>query len=181
VVVEICPTISRGNRYHSQRRAKRSKKHVRQFRTVEPDFEVEDLETLERLMSELVQVQKMQCKIPGDTQQGDCELRKIDKEEIAMRLQQVEGQTIGQVITSDSEPTEWGENQALVDELRAKLHADYDGVVLCDEALPDPPVRGPHCEAQINLKPGAEPKKQKPILLQGERREAMIDIAKKNG
>jgi hypothetical protein len=162
-----------------QRRAKRSKKHVRQFRTVEPDFEVEDLETLDRLMSELVQVQKMQYKIPGDTQQGDCELRKIDKEEIAMRLRQVEGQTIGRVITSDSEPTEWGENQALVDELRAKLHADYDGVVLCDEALPDPPVRGPHCEARIYLKPGAEPKKQKPILLQGERREAIIDIAKK--
>ncbi len=55
--------------------------------------------------------------------------------------------------------TEWGENQALVDELRAKLHADYDGIVLCDEALHDPPVRGPHCEARIYVKPGAEPKK----------------------
>ncbi len=67
----------------------------------------------------------------------------------------------------------------MVDELRAKLHTDYDGVVLCDEALLDPSVRGPYCEARIYLKLGAEPKKQKLILLQGEKREAMIDIAKK--
>ncbi len=63
-------------------------------RTFETDFEIEDLEKLERLMSELEQVQKMQYKIHGDTQQVDCELRQIDKEEKAMRLRKVEGQTM---------------------------------------------------------------------------------------
>ena len=59
-----------------------------------------------------MQVQKMQYKLPGDTQQGDNELRRLDKEEIAKVLKQVEGKTIGRVITSESEPIEWGENQA---------------------------------------------------------------------
>ena len=105
-----------------QRRVKRSKKHVRQLKNEEPEMEIDDLEMLEKLMSELMQVQKMQYKLPGDTQQGDNELRRLDKEEIAKVLKQVEGETIGRVITSESEPTEWGENQALVDELRAKLN-----------------------------------------------------------
>ncbi len=52
-----------------------------------------------------------------------------------------------------------GEHQALVDELRAILHEDYDNIVLGEEIFPDPPHRGPHCTAHIFLKPGAQPKK----------------------
>ncbi len=77
--------------------------------------------------------------------------------------------TVARVITSDSSDSEWGEHQALVDELRAKLNEDYDNIVLGEEIFPDPPHRGPHCTAHIILKPGAQPKKQKQILLQGER------------
>ena len=94
-----------------QRRVKRSKKHVRQLKIEEPEIEVYDLEILEKLMSELMQVQKMQYKLPDDTQQVDNELRRLDKEEIAKVLKQVEGETIGRVITSESEPTEWGETR----------------------------------------------------------------------
>ena len=74
-------------------------------------MEVDDPEMLEKLMSEYMQVLKMQYKLPGDTQQGKIELRKLDKEEIAKVLKQVEGEIIGRVITSESEPTEWGKTR----------------------------------------------------------------------
>ena len=70
-------------------------------------MEVDDLESLGKLMSELMQVQKMQYKLPGNAQQGDNILRrKLDKEEKAKVLKQVEGETIGRVITSESSPTD---------------------------------------------------------------------------
>ncbi len=53
------------------------------------------------------------------------------------------------VITKDSSDSEWGDQQALVYELLAKLHEDYDNIVLGEEIFPDPPHRGLHCTALI--------------------------------
>ncbi len=97
---------------------------------------------------------------------------------ISEQLNKTEEMTVARVITSYSCDSELGEHQTLVDILRDKLHEDYDNIVLMEEIFPDPPLRGPHSTAHIFLKPGAQPKKQKQILLQGERRDSMIEIAR---
>ena len=83
----------------------------------------------------------------------------------------------GVVVGNDDE---WGEHQELVDQLRQKFHADYDHDVLSskfDWLKSEPPIRGPHCEAQVYLKKDAQAKAVKQIRLQGERLEAMKEIA----
>ena len=75
---------------------------------------------------------------------------------------------------------EWGENQPLVDQLRAARLKDYGDTVLCGKFSwinESPPIRGPHCEARIHLKVGAQAKAQKQIRLQGEKLQAMKEIA----
>jgi hypothetical protein len=57
-----------------------------------------------------------------------------------------------------------------------KVHADFDGKVLRDEVLPNPPVRGMYGYAYIPLKEDAEAKRQKPFYVHGERQEAMKKI-----
>ena len=83
----------------------------------------------------------------------------------------------GVVVGNDDE---WGEDQELVEQLRKKLHEDYDHDVLSgkfDWLKSEPPIRGPHCEAQVFLKEDAEAKAVKQIQLQGERLEAIKEIA----
>ena len=60
-----------------------------------------------------------------------------------------------------------------LENLRKKIHEDYDGVDLCDEVHPDPPERGMYGYAYINLKENAIPQRQKPFYQHGERYEAM--------
>ena len=63
-----------------------------------------------------------------------------------------------------------------MEELRAKLHQDYDGKVLRKEVIPDPPERGQYGMAYIPLKPDAQPKRQKPYVFFGEKEEALRKI-----
>ena len=60
-----------------------------------------------------------------------------------------------------------------VDALRAKVLNDYQGRVFVSK-LPseEPPIRGPFGEAEISLKPGARPVKQRMFHITGERKEA---------
>ena len=44
-----------------------------------------------------------------------------------------------------------------IEEFRQKIHARYDGTVLCHEVTPDPPVRGPYGYAYIPLKENTIP------------------------
>ena len=74
-----------------------------------------------------------------------------------------------------AEGGEWGGHQPLVDQLRAALFDDFPNV-LRESILPDPPIRGPNCEAQIYLKPTAQPKKQRCMSMCGERLGAMEQI-----
>ena len=68
--------------------------------------------------------------------------------------------------------------EAWVEEYRKKIHETYDGIVLREEVIPDPPVRGKYGYAKILLKPDAVPQRQKPFSMHGERNEAMKTITK---
>ena len=57
-----------------------------------------------------------------------------------------------------------------------KIVADYASTVFKCEGPLDRPVRGPFGEATIELKPGAQPLKQRPFHLVGERREALAKL-----
>ena len=72
----------------------------------------------------------------------------------------------------------------LVDQIRASIVEDYRDSVFSDKHESDPPVRGPHGEATIELKPGVTPSKIRPYQMKGERGEAwrkMIDDLEKAG
>ncbi len=89
--------------------------------------------------------------MPRDTENGDNMLSKQAQMAISEQIKKTEEMTVARVITSYSCDSELGEHQTLVDILRAKLHEDYDKIVLGDEIFPDPPHRGPHCTAHIFL------------------------------
>ena len=63
--------------------------------------------------------------------------------------------------------------------LRERIHRDFDGIVLCEEIRPNPPVRGDPTigYARVDLRPGAVARKQRPIHLAGDRLEAMKEIS----
>jgi hypothetical protein len=91
----------------------------------------------------------LQLFVPRDTENGDNLLSRQAQLEISEQLKKTEEMTVAREITSDTSDSEWGEHQALVEELRAKLHEDYDNNVLGEEIFPDPPHRGPHCTSHI--------------------------------
>ena len=66
--------------------------------------------------------------------------------------------------------------ESRVEDYRKKIHDAYDGTVLREEVIPDPPVRGKYGYAKILLKPDAVPQRQKPFNMHGERNEAMKTI-----
>ena len=68
------------------------------------------------------------------------------------------------------------EENPFVEELRKKVHLEYDGVVLRNEVIPDPPVRGLHGNAFITLKEGAVPQRSKPFRQFGEKHDALVKI-----
>ena len=63
-----------------------------------------------------------------------------------------------------------------VDAIRQKLLEDYAGSVFQDRTGGNPPIRGPHGEAEIILKAGAIPVKQRMFQIQGERRAAWVKL-----
>ncbi len=93
--------------------------HTRSTR--DPQFE--DLE------EHLLQIQKLQLFVPRDTENGDNILSKQSQMAISEQLKKTEEITVARDYHSDSSDSEWGEHQALVDELRAKLHEDNDNIV----------------------------------------------------
>jgi hypothetical protein len=59
-----------------------------------------------------------------------------------------------------------------VEERRQRLLSEFAETVFSGKITGDPPVRGPHGEAEVILKPGAIPVKQRPFMITGERRAA---------
>ena len=126
-----------------QKSKRLSRARIQQMRLEKSAQEWEDFE------KRLIEICKLQLTVPGDTEIRDMKLSRKSNVQILQKFEKVNAAEIARVITTEKSETEWGEHQPLVDELRDKLHKDYDGVVLCDEALPDPPDRGPHCTARI--------------------------------
>ncbi len=63
-----------------------------------------------------------------------------------------------------------------VEEMRKKIHEDYDGTALGSEPPIDPPVRGRYGYANITLKSDAVPTREKPFVMHGERYEAHTKV-----
>ena len=63
-----------------------------------------------------------------------------------------------------------------VDDLRAKIVGDYKGTVFSGKTTGDPPIRGPLGEAEIIIKPGSVPSKQRAFSITGERRDAWVRL-----
>ena len=63
-----------------------------------------------------------------------------------------------------------------VEEKRQKILEDYKSSVFSGKTTGSPPVRGPLGEAEVILKPGAKPVKQKAFAISGERRDAWIRL-----
>jgi len=72
-------------------------------------------------------------------------------------------------------PSEADESAKVV-ELRKKLFSDYKTIAFADATGGNPPKRFELGEAEIALKPGAQPVKQKMFQIQGERREAWMKL-----
>jgi hypothetical protein len=64
---------------------------------------------------------------------------------------------------------DFAETDSRVMSFREAIHKDYDGIVLCKEVIPHPPVRGRFGYASIPLKEGAVPTCQKPYRQFGEK------------
>ena len=116
-----------------------------------------------------------------DGSEVECVMNPLTEDEMVEAVKGREGVDLEEVkarvmLMSDGR-SEWGEHQYLVEDLRAGVMTDYGGTVLCNEIQPNPPNRGPNCEAIITLKEGAQPRKQRAMPMHGERLEALGIIA----
>ena len=131
------------------------------------------LQGLHLNMGSIVQVQ-------GIPQPGD-ELKNQELTEIAHRLREGEVEEVeapaprqlqvcfAKGIVEAREPCE----APGVEERRLKVLEDYKDRVFRSKLTRDlPPIRGPFGEAEINLKPGAKPVKQRMFHITGERKDA---------
>ncbi len=86
-----------------------------------------------RVEERLLHIQKLQLFVPRDTENGANMLNKQAQRAISEQLKKTEEMKVARSIASDPSDSEWGEHQALVDELLAKLHEDYGHIVLGEE------------------------------------------------
>ena len=93
--------------------------------------------------------------------------------EIASTLQQddVDVSYVKGFVTSHS-PMEGDE----VQKRRERILQEYASSVFSGKTTGNPPVRGPYSEAEIQLKEGAIPLKQRPYQMSGERRTAWVAL-----
>ena len=68
----------------------------------------------------------------------------------------------------------------LCNERREKIFAEREDTTLSGKLVKNPPVRGQHGEAFIELKEGAKPKKQRPYENHGKKHEILRDIIQRN-
>ena len=101
----------------------------------------------------------------------------LDKDDLEEVMRQVsrKGEE-NQVRSLISSPGDWPGGSQETDKYREAIHRDYDGTVLREDVLPNPPVRGQYGYAYLPLKDGAVPQRQKPFTQQGEAKEAMVKM-----
>ena len=94
------------------------------------------------------------------------------KEEIFESPQDQATSSCYSIVTDGPEPY----NDPCIERYIAKLHEEFDDIVLCTDIQPDPPVRGVYGWAYIPLKTDAQPEARKPIFMHGERLEAFKTV-----
>jgi site-specific DNA-cytosine methylase len=136
---------------------------LNQERDLGMNAEAHPISLSEEEQTRKLQVQKLQLTLPREAKKEGMVTRfeeegltEEEVEEFEERFQEeCDSVTVGGVVQGSDD--EWGENQGLVEELRAALHRDYDHDVLSGKFSwidEDAPIRGPHCEARIHLKMG---------------------------
>ena len=109
----------------------------------------------------------MRLKVPDDLEnEASCELNDEELDYVGEQLDKVNERNIRSTVVSRGD---FAEKDPRVEELRKKMHDEYDGVVLRDEFLPNPPVRGDYGHAFIPLKEGAESQRSKPFTIFGKK------------
>ena len=104
---------------------------------------------------------------------SDCELKVVEYQ-LAKTENSCEIHALTAVSEKENLPEGW--DLGKLEELRRKIHEDFDGTALRDEVFPNPPVRGKYGYATIPLEENAEPVRQKTFHMYGERKEAMEKI-----
>ena len=97
-------------------------------------------------------------------------------EELAMELIRKEGVVGAEALVGNVVVTSGAMEGEEVEQIRQNLFREYASSVFTKEAPKVRPVRGPYGEATIEIKPGAQPTKQRPFHIQGERKEALLRI-----
>ena len=91
-------------------------------------------------------------------------------EELAMELIRKEGVDGAEALVGSVVVTGGALEGEEVEQVRQNLFREYASSVFTTEAPKVRPVRGPYGEASIEIKPGAQPVKQRPFLIQGNRK-----------
>ena len=92
-------------------------------------------------------------------------LNNAEMELVRENIEKCDTTNVGSIIVAKGQFSEHEEN---ILALKQKRHDDYDGIVLCKEVIPNPPIRGDYGCAFIPLKEGAIPQRQKNSLIWGE-------------
>ena len=153
--------------FHYSSKPKSNPKRLRWLRHVQTEEVIEQ-------EKHFLLVQKMGLRVTGMDANDPCDrLTKSEQRIIAQKLFEHRKEShVRGIIQAYSQS-----NEERLEKYRDKIHEDFDGKVLRDEVIPDPPVRGPYGYAKILLKDGAIPQRQKPFFMHGERNEAMKQIA----
>ena len=130
----------------------------------------------EEHLANVTRMRAMQLQVP--TEMGEKEDPLFEDEEtldfLATQVKETQPNAVWGVITVPE--GQQAEDQS-VKELIEAIHRDFDGTVLRENVPPENIIpRGPYGEGHIRIKQGYQAKKQRPIHLVGERREALIEL-----
>ena len=159
------PPLMRGDWSHFNRPVQRTRPRRRrrgQPVSIEtPDENEEEL---------LLQVDKLKLHIPPCEKSATLDFLS-DKEKgiVAQNVRKhAQIRVVNMVDTNESASLPPGWDASKLEQLRAKIHADFDGTALREEVIPNPPVRGLYGYAHIPLVPQAVPTRTKPFQMHGE-------------
>ena len=123
----------------------------------------------------IMELSKMMLFVPHEVQKVHLDfLSNQELEVVARQVWKEKGQnrSCNLVVTPEKGELPEGWDRERIQKMRERIHRDYDGVVLREEIVPDPPVRGMFGYAHIPLQENAVQQRQTPFCMHGERQEA---------
>ena len=112
-----------------------------------------------------IEVEKMRLHIPPSEKSATLDfLTHKEKKIVVLQIEKAQKKrTVNMVETDENASLPPGWEAQRLDQLRKKIHEDFDGTALRDEVIPNPPVRGLYGYAHIPLQPDAVPTRTKPF------------------